>query len=176
MVYWEGRTFYGFGMGAASYLAGRRFCRPKRLGAYRAWVEQLAADADAHGAQLPGGHLPLESDDDRLLDTIMLRLRLSDGLDLVQLAADHPQGRQAAAAVMTALQPHIKAGRVIVDESGDSSKKLTGTVRLADPEGFVLSNDIISDVFAALDITRQPELEQELAAEEREVRERLREQ
>ena len=39
MVYWEGRPYYGFGMGAASYLATRRFSRPKRLGGYRSWVE-----------------------------------------------------------------------------------------------------------------------------------------
>lgn len=52
MVYWQGGAYYAAGMGAASYLRGRRFSRPKRLAGYRRWVEQYAADAAAHGPQV----------------------------------------------------------------------------------------------------------------------------
>ena len=30
-VYWENRPYYGFGMGAASYVEGKRFTRPRKL-------------------------------------------------------------------------------------------------------------------------------------------------
>lgn len=70
---------------------GRRFSRPKRLNSYRQWVEQYAGDAERQGPQVAGSWLPRESGDDKLLDTIMLRLRLADGLDLRQLAAQHAQ-------------------------------------------------------------------------------------
>eukprot|EP00887_Chlorella_sp_A99_P000273 scaffold13.g273.t1 len=191
MVYWEGGSYYGFGLGAASYLEGRRFSRPKRLGDYRTWVAQLGAGAAAaRAAQVPGTDLPAESANDWLLDTVMLRLRLADGLDLDWLAGWHPQGQEAAAIVLSALERHIEAGLVQRDRTGSSAGPAgagapteaarpagaspegagrpaaagerggggggvhaLGRVRLADPDGFIVSNEIISDVFAALDIT-----------------------
>ena len=45
MAYWEGRAFYSFGLGSASYLQGRRYSRPKGMRAYREWVAGLAAAA-----------------------------------------------------------------------------------------------------------------------------------
>lgn len=95
----------------------------------------------------------------------MLRLRLSDGLDLAQLGARF--GAAPAAAAAAALAPHVGAGlaEVVADGShalGSGSRGhaaggkgggegLSGSVvRLTDPEGFLVSNDVISDVFAAL--------------------------
>lgn len=140
-------------------------------------MEQYAADAARDGPQVAGAWLPPESADDLLLDTVMLRLRLGEGLDLRHLAAGHPQGGEAADVVRAALAPHIAAGRALADagdtsaaaSSGGASSSSSGSrpsagggalpletvqrVRLADPQGFVLSNDIISDVFAAFDLT-----------------------
>ena len=183
-------------------LQGRRFSRPKRLNAYRRWVEQYAADAAQQGRQVGGSWLPRESADDRLLDTVMLRLRLADGLQLGQLAASHPQGGEAVDALLRALRPHIARGWVLADGDGGAaaggSSRGSGSaavggaaagvvgratagsssatpaaaaaavavpaaagdikrVRLADPEGFLVSNDIISDCFAALDLTLSSE-------------------
>jgi coproporphyrinogen III oxidase-like Fe-S oxidoreductase len=42
-VYWRGEQYYAFGLGAASYLAGRRYSRPAKMKEYYAWVEQYAA-------------------------------------------------------------------------------------------------------------------------------------
>ena len=95
----------------------------------------------------------------------MLRLRLSDGLDLAQLGARF--GAQQAAAAAAALAPHVGAGlaEVIADRghalgcaprargagAEGGGEDLSGcVVRLTDPEGFLVSNDVISDVFAAL--------------------------
>jgi oxygen-independent coproporphyrinogen-3 oxidase len=101
-----------------------------------------------------GSWLPRQSSDDLLLDTIMLRLRLGDGLDLRQLAASHVEGEEAAERVRAALQPHVERGWVVAGGGGGSGE-VQQVLRLADPQGFVVSNDIISDVFAAFDITEE---------------------
>ena len=135
-------------------LQGRRFSRPKRLNAYKEWLKQFAADGEreAAGGGVAGSWLPRQSSDELLLDTIMLRLRLGDGLDLRQLAASHVEGEEAAERVRAALRPHIERGWVVAGGGGGGEVQ---RVRLADPQGFVVSNDIISDVFAAFDITEE---------------------
>lgn len=62
-VYWRGGGCYAFGLGAASYLAGRRYSRPKGMQQYEAWVAEFEASAAAAGGGggLPGGELPEES-------------------------------------------------------------------------------------------------------------------
>ena len=137
-------------------LQGRRFSRPKRLNAYKEWLKQFAADGEREGAGggVAGSWLPRQSSDDLLLDTIMLRLRLGDGLDLRQLAASHVEGEEAAERVRAALQPHVERGWVVAGGGGGSGE-VQQVLRLADPQGFVVSNDIISDVFAAFDITEE---------------------
>ena len=82
---------------------------------------------------------------DQLLDTVMLQLRLGAGLDLTAVAASH--GAAAAAAVRAAAAGHAKRGLVELFSGPGGEARL----RLADPQGFLLSNDIISDIFAALD-------------------------
>ncbi|MEW5307713.1 MAG: hypothetical protein WDW38_008300 [Sanguina aurantia] len=115
-VYWSGAPYYAFGVGAASYLGGRRYSRPKTLPAYAKWVQSFVGG----GGGTPGLHIPAESQEERLLDSVMLRLRLSDGLDLrpsSPFSQDHT--REAAATVWRALQPHLASGKVqLFDEHG----------------------------------------------------------
>ncbi|GLC51316.1 hypothetical protein PLESTB_000489300 [Pleodorina starrii] len=190
-VYWRGQQYYAFGLGAASYLAGRRFSRPARMGQYVSWVGELEA---AGGEALPGGHLPPESQEELLLDTLMLRLRTADGLDLAMLR--NRFGAQALGTVLRPLAPHERRGTVLALDgqgracslaeaglaaaaaeaveapaapvaagAGQLAEAGSGAgggggggprVRLSDPGGFLLSNDIISDVFAAFDVTSAP--------------------
>ena len=82
----------------------------------------------------------MEDADERLLDMVMLRLRLSDGLDFRVVAEQF--GEERVSRIRSALQRHVDKG--LVEEGGSC-------IRLADPEGFLVSNDIISDAFAALD-------------------------
>ena len=106
---------------------------------------------------------------DALLDTVMLRLRTADGLDMASFSASF--GPEAASAVHAALGEHIRRGLVhemprlpvLSDDDDDEGIKALGhdgdrqirdeewdlRVRLSDPDGFLLSNSIISDVFAA---------------------------
>ena len=95
----------------------------------------------------------VEEADEQLLDAVMLRLRMSDGLDLDWVSAMF--GQSPAEAISKCLQPHCRRGLVRFDHGTTAGldrqafKKL-GRVRLTDPEGFLVSNDIISDVFLAL--------------------------
>lgn len=91
-----------------------------------------------------------DDDAEQLLDAVMLRLRMSDGLDMDWLAQQF--GQLCAEQVAASLQPHIANGLAEFKpgKSGTNGHH-TGHVRLADPEGFLMSNDIISDIFVALD-------------------------
>jgi oxygen-independent coproporphyrinogen-3 oxidase len=170
--YWRGVPYLAFGLGAASYVRGVRYSRPRDMRAYERWVaslEEAAAgaaaavgggggggDAGAHLLWAPG--LPhdahVETPHERLLDRFMLALRTSDGLDLAALAREHGQERvlralpaleRAAEAGLAELRPAAAAA------SSSSSGLPYDWVRLTDPKGLMLSNDVISDVFALLD-------------------------
>lgn len=79
-VYWAGtEAYYGFGLGAASYLRASRFSRPKKMKDYEAFVAEFASSKRG----LPvDPRMPEQSMTEQLLDVVMLRLRLADGLDL----------------------------------------------------------------------------------------------
>lgn len=99
----------------------------------------------------PGGVQEPQSLDDELLDTVMLNLRLAEGLDMATITARH--GAVAAEIICKSLQPHIARGLVAVVENGEHELREGRegySFRLTDPTGFLLSNDVISDVFVAL--------------------------
>ena len=102
----------------------------------------------AEGGGLPGAEQEPQAPDDDLLDTVMLRLRLADGLDLAAVAGQH--GEVAATAIRRALEPHMARGLVAAADLGRQSARAGSRFRLTDPAGFLVSNDVISDVFAAL--------------------------
>eukprot|EP00903_Cladosiphon_okamuranus_P015355 g14181.t1 len=56
-AYWENLPFLAFGNGAASYVDGHRFSRPRGLPEYGQWVNKLAEEgwAKATGAVVAGG-------------------------------------------------------------------------------------------------------------------------
>ncbi len=99
-----------------------------------------------------------------MLDTIMLRLRTADGLDLGAFEAAY--GADMTARVQRSLRKHVASGLVLAAGSRAAGQQAAGqgrgqqqqlersgdasVLRLADPQGFLLSNEIISDVFAAV--------------------------
>ncbi len=121
-VYWENRPFYGFGMGATSYLQGRRQARPRTVNGYRDWVL-------AGAPQTAPVTEPLE----QVMDTLMLGLRLREGLTLGQLPApvlEHlHRVRQRYPQWLELLPPD--------------------RIRLRDPEGFLFSNTVLTELFGA---------------------------
>lgn len=148
-VYWENRAYYGFGMGAASYVQGYRFTRPRTRREYYAWVKQLIES---------GGFLecPTTPEDEILLETLMLGLRLAEGLSLSSLTQQF--GTEVVAQIWTALKPHYQKGYVEVIGVHQKAIELKnaqtlpsiGQLRLSDPEGFLFSNTILADLFAQL--------------------------
>lgn len=126
-VYWENRPYQGFGMGAASYVDGKRFTRPRKTKEYYAWVEA--------GAVVECEVTPLE---EVLLDTLMLGLRLAEGVSLEKL---EQFGQAKVKEILKILQPYLSQNWVMLED-----KRL----RLTDPEGFLFSNVVLSSLFAQL--------------------------
>jgi len=124
-VYWENRPYYGFGMGAASYVDGKRFTRPRKTKEYYTWVEA--------GCVID---CPPTSENESLLETLMLGLRLSEGVSL-SAVSDETQQK-----IEKCLQPYFKQGWVEVVE---------GRLRLSDPEGFLFSNVVLATLFEKLE-------------------------
>lgn len=129
--YWRCSSVWGFGLGAASFVDNSRATRPSSLATYSDWV--TAAEERGYAAAVEA--LPGRERGD-VLDGIMLALRTADGLDL---AALHPNDAQR---VLHGVQDFIGGGCPLVALSQN------GNLRLTDPHGFLLSNDVISNVFA----------------------------
>ncbi|BAZ88704.1 radical SAM family heme chaperone HemW [Cylindrospermopsis curvispora] len=127
-VYWQNLAYYGFGMGATSYIEGKRFSRPRRIQEYYQWLND-------------GAIIDVEviHEDEELLETIMLGMRLAEGLNLGVLAEKF--GDQKVEKIQKCLQPHVIPGWV----------KLTkDRLCLNDPQGFLFSNVVLGDLFAKL--------------------------
>lgn len=126
-VYWENRSFYGFGMGATSYVNGDRAARPRKTREYYEWIEQLK---NSNYSFSPNR---LE---DYLLDTLMVGLRLAEGVDLEKLIQQF--GQALVKQALKCLQPYEQAKWVDVS---------AGRIRLTDPEGFLFSNVVLIKLF-----------------------------
>jgi coproporphyrinogen III oxidase-like Fe-S oxidoreductase len=134
-------------MAAASYVNGQRFTRPRKRREYYDWVQELQ---QRHGAI----DCPVVSRDEQWLDTLMLGLRLSDGLRLKPLVQQF--GPDRVQQILHNLQPYARQGWVeLYDPSGRSiapseweqSSAAGDRIRLSDPEGFLFSNVVLSKLF-----------------------------
>lgn len=166
LVYWKSLPYFAFGLGSTSYIRGQRFSRPRKIKQYREFVESFEKSE---------GHIscPQDSKEERALDTVMLLLRLAQGLDLREFAEMFGGGLTAV--VCEALLPFVYTGHVafmnadrqIVDmevvkvhtkdtgvlqfeKLGVSDHSRLAYVRLTDPNGFLLSNEVIASIFSAL--------------------------
>ena len=140
-VYWENKPYYGFGMGAASYLNGKRFTRPRTRREYYSWLDE-GATIDA----------PEMTSTDYLLETLMLGLRLAEGINTVQFEPDILQK------IWLCLQPYYRQGWIevlngdrILIKSDEIDLSSVTKIRLNDPEGFLFSNTILATLFEKLE-------------------------
>ena len=129
-VYWENKPYYGFGMGAASYIDGKRFTRPRTRREYYAWL--------TNGAIIDE---PEMSSTERLLETLMLGLRLAEGVDLSQF------DKSTLDKILACLKPYKHQSWIEIIDSDRGQPRL----RLSDPEGFLFSNTILSTLFEKLE-------------------------
>jgi oxygen-independent coproporphyrinogen-3 oxidase len=127
-VYWHNKYYYGFGMGAASYVKNIRFTRPRKSNEYFEWV--------AAGCQ---ANVPSIDKDDRCLESIMLSLRLAEGINLRDWQLEF--GEEKLTKLKLSIYPYVESRWVI--ETGEY-------LRLNDPEGFLFSNTILASIFEAL--------------------------
>ncbi|MEH2069177.1 MAG: radical SAM family heme chaperone HemW [Nostoc sp.] len=123
-VYWENRPYYGFGMGAASYLEEKRFTRPRKTKEYYQWVQA-------------GGVIDCQVTPPKeiLLETLMLGLRLAEGVNLAAF------GEQKVEEICKYLRLYFDKGWVEV---------AAGRLRLSDPQGFLFSNVVLAKLFEKL--------------------------
>ncbi|MFN5515091.1 MAG: radical SAM family heme chaperone HemW [Cyanobacteriota bacterium] len=142
LVYWRNQPYYGFGLGAASYLNGVRLTRPRTRAEYYAWVNEL-----------PQAPEPPLSRREQLLETLMLGLRLREGVDLKPLLKD--LSPQEESALWRCLEPYFKEGYGEIFDPEDHRPGLKPgdnglRLRLTAPEGFLRSNRILAALFAVL--------------------------
>jgi putative oxygen-independent coproporphyrinogen III oxidase len=133
IVYWENRSYYGFGMGAASYLQGVRYTRAATQNDYYQYVNSLENE------QFKFPKSP-NNKKDLLLETLMLGLRLAEGISLEKLESDF--GYAITENLICLLQSYSENGWVKI-----SPKR----IHLSDPDGFLFSNVVLTRIFEMFD-------------------------
>lgn len=159
-TYWINKPFYSFGLGSASYINGTRYSRPKKLKDYTNYVKDLE-----------NGLIDWSQEDDDVdegemaMDIVMLSFRTSKGLEFKSFVKDF--GSAVAVELCKVYEPYVRSGHVLflddqrreITEDEFSSLVLDdekleneiGFIRLSDPDGFVLSNELISLAFGVID-------------------------
>ncbi|NJL00581.1 MAG: coproporphyrinogen III oxidase [Spirulinaceae cyanobacterium SM2_1_0] len=146
-TYWQNQPYYGFGMGATSYVHGQRYARPRTRREYYTWVAEFQA---AEGQLCAPATPPAEW----ILETLMLGLRLSEG---VALGKFDNETRDRLHATLT---PYAQQGWVRLSEPTGQARVWPPLaplphdthLQLSDPEGFLFSNTILAALFADLGV------------------------
>ena len=123
-VYWGGGHWWGFGMGATSSVAWRRLTRPRTRAGYEAWL---------HG---PRRGAPPSSAKERLEDLLITGLRRSEGVNRQQLAQWCPLPLEALMTLSPRLERDCAQGLLCCEGP---------CLRLSQPHGFRLSNQVLAD-------------------------------
>jgi len=142
-IYWGiGTDWYAVGMGAASSINGKRFTRPKQIAEYIQWVNQESMD------WLPEANDTLV-DMDQILDVIMTRLRTKEGLNMswIEQQNDDTLVKQIWNGAQLGLDLNLLTK---IHKPTSSSTKPDVILQPVDPDGFLFSNTIISNIFAEL--------------------------
>lgn len=161
LTYWQNRPFYAFGLGSASYLDGVRFSRPRKLKEYADYVGRLGNGGIGSSSAVE------EAKEDAAADVVMLSLRTARGLDVNSFARSF--GKSLVVSLCEAYRPYVESGHVIamdgrrrrlrycefesrLSDSGEVGRgdNAVAFIRLSDPDGFLLSNELISIAFGAI--------------------------
>lgn len=125
-AYWTGAPYLGLGPAAHGYINNVRYGN--------------VSDIDQYIEIVEAGYLPIDfaenlTDDQKLMETVMLSLRTSEGLDRQKLVNRFGEIAQAVIKNPVA-QRYIKSGHLVDD---------SGFLRLTDA-GFLLADKIITDL------------------------------
>jgi oxygen-independent coproporphyrinogen-3 oxidase len=138
-------------MGAASYTDGQRFSRPRTRENYYAWLKDFMATGSLD--------CPQTSECDRFLETLMLGLRLTEGVKLSQLNVSSAMIDQ----LLQTLEPYFHQqwvvgldhqGKILsfLDQKNFDKIKVVNSINaiaLSDPNGFLFSNTVLTAFFQA---------------------------
>ena len=134
--------------------------RPRAFKGYMGWVDAFgervaAVEEGERGTLLPHVDGVRATGEDVLTDEVMLQLRKGGGLRLRERIVDRfTRGEVIGDVILRAVEESVQRGLVdveVVEEDTASTKPKEVVVRLTDPDGFLMSNDVISDIFVALD-------------------------
>jgi oxygen-independent coproporphyrinogen-3 oxidase len=169
-VYWNSgkQGWYGFGMAATSHVDSRseRVARPRKMRDWEVWVDSMMDPSASTTAAKDGGAPSKPSDElfaEALLERLMLGLRTRDGIHLDAIALEFGERVVHEILEVFAEQPRGLATVVSAEGNGGDrdatdpevkaafSKKTRGArVRLTDPEGLMVSTEIISTLVARM--------------------------
>eukprot|EP01041_Mallomonas_annulata_P006984 gene6984-14198_t len=145
--YWNCESVYGFGMGAASFINGKRFTRPKKMQEYIDYINILSTNfihkiINSTIETISDSINLFNNSTDDVLEVIMLALRTSDGLELHKIESRF--GIEISNKIFKAVGPFVTRELVIIEGNQMEGYR----IKLSDPEGFLMSNDVISSIFA----------------------------
>jgi coproporphyrinogen III oxidase-like Fe-S oxidoreductase len=141
-IYWAlNGQWFAVGLGATSFVNGRTVARPRTLIDYVRWVDNIAMTIQSNRCTHDDEVMD-DLDDDFLMDTVLKRLRTSDGLSL------HWVERRFGLSYVDAILRGCKLGFDFELVRLDHETNVLG---LVDPEGFLFSNSIISSIFVELE-------------------------
>ncbi|XP_031407476.1 uncharacterized protein LOC116215836 [Punica granatum] len=159
-TYWKSLPFYGFGLGSASYINGSRLSRPKRMKEYTSYVQNLEDGLADSNPNDSNRHVDVN---DLAMDIVMLSLRTARGLNLRSFREAF--GDPLTLSLCEVYRPYVESGHVVflgedrrllkVDElkallSDEEIARQVAYMRLSDPDGFLLSNELISLAFGMI--------------------------
>ncbi|XP_010545976.1 PREDICTED: uncharacterized protein LOC104818195 [Tarenaya hassleriana] len=159
-IYWKNKPFYAFGLGSASYVKGLRFSRPRRLKEYAGYVHDLE---NGTANWCGDGSVDLK---DVAMDIVMLSFRTAKGLELGEFGQAF--GSEIVKRMCKAYEPYVESGHIVCldgkrrevasdefkalieDNNGVRIEDHVRYLRLSDPYGFLLSNELISLAFGII--------------------------
>jgi len=128
-VYWENLSYYAFGVGAASYIEGTRYVRPRNSKQYFEYVKGLDNPIKEKISSQ-------NTQQDFFLETLMLGLRLVEGLRIEYLKENF--GEDIVNSLISLIKPYQAQGWVNLTQK---------RIILSDPEGFLFSNVVLTKIF-----------------------------
>jgi oxygen-independent coproporphyrinogen-3 oxidase len=145
LVYWYNQPYYGFGLGATSYVGGVRITRPRTRQAYYHWVSQLP---HSYTGEIASGK-------EQTLETLMLGLRLASGVAIAAIPnLTEPEQEKLLEILLhsaqTGLVELVGADGAVGGEKPPGGWQDITAVRLSVPRGFMLSNQVLGLIFAHL--------------------------
>ena len=137
--YWAFKpSWLAAGIGATSCINGRRVTRPKVLARYMEWLDKKENIKELESSAASAADV---SEDD-LTDFVLTALRTRRGLDLCFV--EDKFGAAKTKKILKGAELALSAGICKVEDDDVGGHRF---MTLTDPDGFLFSNDIISQIF-----------------------------